>query len=143
MVVYNMIHKQTGVFYRYYNTYMLQNCCFFNPIYFLKKNDFVQQFCHNFVQYCHEELQLKKCSLRSPPWFYLLLQHALGNKRRFLKVGGSMTNQLENVRKRRTKILVKLAANQMNEQPLENRFVPQDQDLGQWSSYLKKRLKKI
>ena len=33
-----------------------------------------------------------------------------------------------------------LAANQMNEQPLENTFVPQDQDLGHWSSYLKKRL---
>ena len=33
-----------------------------------------------------------------------------------------------------------LAANQMNEQPLENTFVPQDQDLVHWSSYLKKRL---
>ena len=31
-----------------------------------------------------------------------------------------------------------LAANQMNEQPLENRFVPQDQNLGHWSSYLNK-----
>ena len=29
----------------------------------------------------------------------------------------------------------------MNEQPLENRFVPQDQDLDHWSSYLKNRLK--
>ena len=36
--------------------------------------------------------------------------------------------------------MVILAANQMNEQPLENTFVPQDQDLGHWSSYLKKRL---
>ena len=60
--------------------------------------------------------------------------------RRFFKVGGPMINLLENVRKRRTKILVMLAANQMNEQPLENTFVPQDQDLGHWSSYLKKRL---
>ena len=49
-----------------------------------------------------------------------------------------MINLLENVRKRRTKILVMLAANQMNEQPLENTFVPQDQDLVHWSSYLKK-----
>ena len=32
-----------------------------------------------------------------------------------------------------------LAANQMNEQRLENRVVPQDQDLGHWSSYLKKK----
>ena len=31
-----------------------------------------------------------------------------------------------------------LTANQMNEQPLEKRFVPQDQDLGHWYSYLKK-----
>ena len=31
-----------------------------------------------------------------------------------------------------------LAANQMNEPPLENRFVPQDQDLGHWSSYFEK-----
>ena len=44
---------------------------------------------------------------------------------------------MTNVRKRRTKMLVMLAANQMNEQPLENGFVPQDQDLGHWSSYLK------
>ena len=51
-----------------------------------------------------------------------------------------MTNLLENVRKRRTKILVLLAANQMSEQPLENTFVPQDQDLVHWSSYLKNRL---
>ena len=51
-----------------------------------------------------------------------------------------MTNLLENVRKRRTKILVMLAANQTNEQPLENTIVPQDQDLGHWSFYLKKRL---
>ena len=50
-----------------------------------------------------------------------------------------MTNLLENVRKRRTKILVMLTANQMNEQPLENRLVPSDQDLGHWSSYLKKK----
>ena len=60
--------------------------------------------------------------------------------RRFFKVDGPMTNLLENVRKRRTKILVMLAANQMNEQHLENTFVPQDQDLGHWSSYLKKGL---
>ena len=32
-----------------------------------------------------------------------------------------------------------LAAIQMNEQPLENTFVPQDQDLVHWSSYLKKK----
>ena len=44
--------------------------------------------------------------------------------RRFFKVGGPMTNMLENVRKRRTKILVMLTANQMKEQPLENTFVP-------------------
>ena len=62
------------------------------------------------------------------------------NNRRFYKVGGPMTNLLENVIKRRTKIVVMLAANQMNEQPLENTFVPQDQDLVHWSSYLKKRL---
>ena len=31
------------------------------------------------------------------------------------------------------------AANKINEQSLENRFVPRDQDLGQWSSYLKKK----
>ena len=42
-----------------------------------------------------------------------------------------MTNLLENVRN---------TANQIIEQPLENTFVPQDQDLGVWSSYLKKRL---
>ena len=65
----------------------------------------------------------------------------MGNQSgRFFKVGGPMTNLLENVRKRRTKILVLLAANQMNEQPLDggNTFVPQDQDLVHWSSYLKK-----
>ena len=62
------------------------------------------------------------------------------DNRRFFKVGGPMTNLLENVRKRRTKILVMLAANQMNEQPHENTFVLQDQDLVHWSSYLKKRL---
>ena len=50
-----------------------------------------------------------------------------------------MTNLFENGRKRRTKILVMLAANQMNEQPLENTFVRQDQDLVHWSSYLKKK----
>ena len=50
-----------------------------------------------------------------------------------------MTNLLENVRNRRTQILVMLAANQMNEQTLENTFVPPDQDLGYWSSYLKKK----
>ena len=44
--------------------------------------------------------------------------------RPIFKVGGPMTNLLENVRKRRTKILVMLAANQMKEQPLENTFVP-------------------
>ena len=32
-----------------------------------------------------------------------------------------------------------LAANQINEQPLENRFVPRDQDLGNRSSYVKKK----
>ena len=60
--------------------------------------------------------------------------------RPFFKVGGPMTNLLENMRKRRTKNLVMLAANQMNEHPLENTFVPRDQDLGHWSFYLKKRL---
>ena len=39
-----------------------------------------------------------------------------------------MTNLHKNARKWRTKIL--LAAKQMNEQPIENMFVPQDQDLG-------------
>ena len=86
------------------------------------------------------------------PWFismvYLLLFEVIFGdvtkdgqcNRPFFKVGGPMTNLLENVRKSRTKILVMLAANQMNEQPLENTFVPQDQDLGHWPSYLKKRL---
>ena len=36
--------------------------------------------------------------------------------------------------------MVMLAANQMNEQPLENTFVPQDHDLVHWSSYLKNAL---
>ena len=35
-------------------------------------------------------------------------------------------------------MLVMLAANQMNEQPFENTFVPWDQDLGHWSSLKKK-----
>ena len=50
-----------------------------------------------------------------------------------------MTNLHENMRKRRTKILVMLAANPMSEQSLENTFVPLDQDLVHWSSYLKKK----
>ena len=31
------------------------------------------------------------------------------------------------------------AANQMNQEPLANRFVPHDQDFGNWSSNLKKK----
>ena len=36
------------------------------------------------------------------------------------------------VPERRTKILVMLAANEMNEKPYENTIVPQDQELGHW-----------
>ena len=37
-----------------------------------------------------------------------------------------------------TKILVMRAAHQINDQPFDNRDVPQGEDLDHWSSYLEK-----
>ena len=66
------------------------------------------------------------------------------NAQHLFKVVGPITKILiltnleqQQREKKRNKILVMLAANQ----PLENTIVPQDQDLGQWSSYLKKKKK--